>query len=67
MRMLWSRKRNLVPNRLLAGQPATRATHMLAAVVGNAGPMLMHADDGLIDHLYCRIIDADAQRVRFRG
>jgi hypothetical protein len=40
----------------LAGQPATRATHMLAAVVGYAGTMLVHADDGRIDHLHRRIV-----------
>src|SRR5262249_59579701 len=40
----------------LAGQPATRATHMLAAVVGDAGTMLVHADDGRIDHLHRRIV-----------
>ena len=29
----------------LAGQPATRATHMLVTVVGDAGTILVDADD----------------------
>jgi hypothetical protein len=32
----------------LAGQPATRATNMLAVVIGDAGTMLVHADNGRI-------------------
>src|SRR5262245_35108518 len=40
----------------LAGQPATRATNMLAVVIGDAGTMLVHADNGRIDHLHCRIM-----------
>ena len=39
----------------LAGQPATRATNMLAAVISDAGPTLMHADDRRIDHLHRRM------------
>ena len=40
----------------LAGQPATRATNMLAVVIGDAGTMLVHADNGRIDHLNRRIM-----------
>jgi hypothetical protein len=46
----------------LAGQPATRATDMLAAVIGDAGTMLVHADDGRIDHLHRRIVNG-SQRI----
>jgi hypothetical protein len=35
----------------LAGQPATRATNMLGAVIGDAGSMLVHVNDRRIDHL----------------
>jgi hypothetical protein len=42
----------------LAGQPATRATNMLAAVIGDAGSMLVHADDRCIDHLHRRIMSS---------
>ena len=42
----------------LAGQPATRATNMLAVVVGDAGTMLVHADNGRIDHLHRRIMSS---------
>jgi hypothetical protein len=41
----------------LASQPATRATHMLAAVIGDAGGMLVNANDGRIDHLHRRIVN----------
>jgi hypothetical protein len=40
----------------LAGQPATRAINMLAAVISDAGTMLVHPDDGRIDHLHRRIV-----------
>src|SRR5262249_5287231 len=40
----------------LAGQPATRSTNKLAAVVSDADTMLVHADDGRIDHLHRRIV-----------
>jgi hypothetical protein len=33
----------------LAGQTATRTTNMLAAVISDAGTMLMHADDRRIE------------------
>src|SRR5262245_42560012 len=46
----------------LAGQPATRATNILAAVVGDAGTMLVHADDRRIDHLH-RCIVSHRQRI----
>jgi hypothetical protein len=46
----------------LAGQPATRATHLLVAVVGDAGTMLVYADDGGIDHLHRRIVNG-SQRI----
>src|SRR5215475_7506197 len=46
----------------LASQPAARATHMLAAVIGDAGSMLVHADDRGIDHLHCRIMSS-SQRI----
>ena len=42
----------------LAGQPATRATNMLAVVIGDAGTMLVHADNGRIDHLHRRIVSS---------
>jgi len=35
-----------------AGKSATRATNMLAAVIGDAGTLLVHADDRRIDHLH---------------
>jgi hypothetical protein len=40
----------------LASQPTTRATNMLVSVIGDAGSMLVHADDGRIDHLHRRIM-----------
>jgi hypothetical protein len=46
----------------LAGQPATRATNMLAAVIGDTGSMLVHADDRRIDHLHRRIMSG-GQRI----
>jgi hypothetical protein len=46
----------------LAGQPASRATHILAAVIGDAGTLLVHADDGRVDHLHCRIMSS-SQRI----
>jgi hypothetical protein len=46
----------------LAGQPATRATHMLAFVIGDAGSMLVNANDGHVDHLHRRIVNG-SQRI----
>ena len=40
----------------LAGQPATRATNMLVVIIGDARTMLVHADNGRIDHLHRRIM-----------
>jgi hypothetical protein len=46
----------------LAGQPTTRATQMLAPVIGDAGTVLVHADDGRIDHLHRCIVNG-SQRI----
>jgi hypothetical protein len=39
-----------------ARQASSRATHILVIVVRNAGSVLVHAHDGGIDHLHCRIM-----------
>ena len=46
----------------LTGQAATRATHMLVAVVGDAGTVLVYADNRGIDHLH-RCIIIRSQRI----
>ena len=50
----------------LAGQPATRPANMLAAVIGDAGTMLVHADDRRIDHLHRSIVNG-SQRIMSRS
>jgi hypothetical protein len=40
----------------LAGQAAPQAAHVLVVVVGHACPVLVHADDGGINHLHCRVM-----------
>ena len=40
----------------LARQASSRATHVLVIVVRDTGSMLVHAHDGGIDHLHCRIM-----------
>jgi hypothetical protein len=40
----------------LAGQAASRAAHVLMVVVGHACPVLVHGDDGGINHLHCRVM-----------
>jgi hypothetical protein len=46
----------------LAGQPATRSTNKLTAVVSDAGTLLVHADDRRLDHLHSRIMSS-SQRI----
>jgi hypothetical protein len=40
----------------LAGQSTARPAHVLRSVPRNTGTMLVHADDGGIDHLHSRIV-----------
>src|SRR5437868_10442552 len=40
----------------LAGQASSRPAHILVIVVRDAGSVLVHADDGGIDHLYRRVM-----------
>src|SRR5664279_495126 len=40
----------------LAGQATSRAAHVLVIVVGHACPVLVHADDGGINHLHRRVM-----------
>jgi hypothetical protein len=47
----------------LTGQPAPRATNVLAVVIGDAGTMLVH--DGRVDHLHrCIICHRYASMIR---
>src|SRR3974390_3458164 len=46
----------------LAGQAASRAAHVLVIVVGHGSPVLVHTDDGGIDHLHCRVVTG-SQRI----
>jgi hypothetical protein len=40
----------------LAGQAASRTAHVLVIVVGHGSPVLVHTDDGSIDHLHGRVV-----------
>jgi hypothetical protein len=40
----------------LARQPASRATHISLSVAGDAGSVLVYADNGRVDHLHGRIM-----------
>jgi hypothetical protein len=40
----------------LAGQAASRAAHVLMIVIRDAGPVLVHAHDGGINHLHRRVM-----------
>jgi hypothetical protein len=40
-----------------AGQSASRTAHVLFSIACYAGPMLVHAHDGRIDHLYSCILN----------
>src|SRR5271169_118555 len=46
----------------LAGQATSRATHVLVIVVGHACPVLVHTDDGGINHLHRRVMTG-SQRI----
>ena len=46
----------------LAGQAPSRATHILMIVVRDTGSVLVHADDGGINHLYRRVMTG-SQRI----
>src|SRR5579863_4335359 len=50
----------------LARQPASRMAHGLPPVTGDAGSVLMNADDRRVDHLHGRIIGT-GQRVHNFG
>src|SRR4029453_16945194 len=40
----------------LAGQAASRVAHLLVIVVGHGSPVLVHTNDGGIDHLHRRVV-----------
>jgi len=40
----------------LAGEPATRAAHVLFAAIGDAGSVLVHAHDRGVDHLHYSVV-----------
>jgi hypothetical protein len=51
----------------LAGQAPSRATHILMLVVRDTGSVLVHADDGGINHLHRRVMTGSKRMVHLNA